>query len=119
MAGKYDFTIEQGATFCETVAYKTEADQPIDLTGYSARMQIRKQKLSEDVLFELTTDPDKGITIDGKKGLITLLITADETENFNASGFYGVYDLELVADDVVIRLIEGNIYVSSEVTKPV
>ena len=43
-AGKYDFTIEQGATVDFSVQYKDSGSIPIDLTGYQARMQFRPKK---------------------------------------------------------------------------
>ena len=39
-AGKYNFTIEQGATVDFEIAYTDSNGDPIDLTGYDARMQL-------------------------------------------------------------------------------
>ena len=39
-AGKYSFTIEQGSTVDFEIAYKDSNSDPIDLTSYTARMQI-------------------------------------------------------------------------------
>ena len=40
-AGKYSFTIEQGATTDFELAYKDSSNVPVDLTHYTARMQIK------------------------------------------------------------------------------
>ena len=40
-AGRYSFTIEQGATLDFELAYKDSDNNPVDLTGYQGRMQIR------------------------------------------------------------------------------
>ena len=40
-AGNYSFTIEQGATVDFEVQYTDANNLPIDLTGYSGRMQIK------------------------------------------------------------------------------
>ena len=40
-AGKYSFVIEQGATLDFEVQYKDSSGDPIDLTDYSGRLQIR------------------------------------------------------------------------------
>ena len=40
-AGKYSFSIEQGSTVKFDVAYKDSSNNPIDLTGYQGRMQIK------------------------------------------------------------------------------
>ena len=39
-AGKYSFTIEQGSTVDFEIVYKDSNSDPIDLTLYTARMQI-------------------------------------------------------------------------------
>jgi len=39
-AGRYSFTIEQGTTTNFEIQYKDSSNNPVDLTGYSGRMQI-------------------------------------------------------------------------------
>ena len=41
-AGNYSFTIEQGATTDFEVVYKDSDGNPVDLSGYQARMHLRK-----------------------------------------------------------------------------
>ena len=38
-AGNYSFTIEQGATTDFEITYKDSSNNPVDLAGYTARMQ--------------------------------------------------------------------------------
>ena len=40
-AGRYSFTVEQGATLNFEIQYTDANGNPIDLTGYSGLMQIR------------------------------------------------------------------------------
>jgi len=40
-AGRYLLTIEQGATTDLLLEYKDSNGNPVDLSGYTARMQIR------------------------------------------------------------------------------
>ena len=40
-AGKYSFTIEQGATYRFGIEYTDSSGSYIDLQGYDAKMQIR------------------------------------------------------------------------------
>jgi len=54
-AGKYSFTIEQGATLDFELAYKDSSDNPIDLTGYQGRMQIRPTAGSDTIYITLST----------------------------------------------------------------
>lgn len=111
--GNYDFKIYQGATFSRVITWKDESGALVDLTGYSARMQIRK-KIDGDSIIELTTSNGR-ITLGGAAGTITLNISATDTAALLSNG---VYDLELVASgNIVTRLLEGSVTLSREVTK--
>ncbi len=111
--GSYDIKIYQGATFSQTFTWKDETDTPINLTGYSARMQIRASVDSSSTLVSLTSG--SGITLGGAAGTIAVLISATDTASLSQNG---VYDLELVSGSgVVTRLLQGNVIVSKEVTR--
>lgn len=86
---------------------------PVDLTGYTARMDI-KDKVGGTVLHSLTTE-DGGIVLDNSAKTITLLISATDTAAFTWTR--GVYDLEMVSSGgVVSALLSGSITVKKEVT---
>lgn len=88
---------------------------PVDLTNFTARMQIRSDINSADIIVSLTTE-NGGITLGGANGMITLLISATATAAFTFQS--AVYDLEIVdAGGVVTRLLSGNITLSQEVTR--
>lgn len=109
-AARYTIRIEQGATWKPVLTL-----QDTDLTGYSARMQIRADVDSDVVLLELTTS-DGHITIDGPAGQITLQLTDVETTALDWTT--GVYDLELIAPGGdVQRLLKGIVEVDPEVTR--
>jgi len=115
MAGNWCFEIEQGATFSRVLTWKDSAGDPIDLTGYTARMQLRQYKSSGAVILELTTGADGRIALGGAAGTITLEVDADDTAEVTTDE--GVYDLELVNGDVVTRLLEGQWKLNKEVTR--
>ena len=50
-AGRYSFVIEQGATTDFEVIYNDNAGNPIDLSGYAARMSIRQSQISTSQLY--------------------------------------------------------------------
>lgn len=88
---------------------------PVDLTGFTARMQIRSSLSSIVVIHELTT-ANGGITLGGAAGTVGLLIPAATTTSFDFTT--AVYDLELVSGSgVVTRLLSGKITLSKEVTR--
>lgn len=88
---------------------------PVDLTGYTARMQIRATLEDATVLVSLTTE-NGGITLGATAGTIALLITAAATTLLTFSN--AVYDLEIIsAGGIVTRLLSGNIILSKEVTR--
>lgn len=111
-AGVYNFTLDQGSVFYINLKYQDPTGTPINLTGNTARMQLRRQ-YSSPVVLTLTTDGG-GIVITGATGNIAIQITDEQTETLE-EGFY-VYDLELNNGGVISRLIQGTITVSPQVT---
>lgn len=110
--GIYDMTCQQGATFTKSITWKDSAGDPVDLTGYTARMQVRADPDTAEIL-ELTTSG--GITLGGVAGTIALLASAATTAAL-APGIYR-YDLELVSGaGVVTRLLQGRFIVDAEIT---
>lgn len=113
-AGIYNDTLDQGATYNLVVIYKDANDTPINLTGYSAYMQLRKNYDSTVADLTLTT-ANGGISINGPIGEITITATATQTTTLLSD--YYLYDLELVYDSTTTRLLQGQITVNSEVTR--
>ena len=115
-AFKLNLKIDQGATFDKSVTWKVgKPAVPVDLTGATARMQIRPKIDSATVLVELTTENGR-IALGGVTGDVTLTIEAAITTDF--AWREGVYDLEIIfADTTVKRLLSGSVAVSPEVTR--
>jgi hypothetical protein len=114
-AAAYDFVIEQGATLDKTFVWKNNAGVVINLSGYTARMQIRQTVSSSTVLLELTTLNNR-IIITPAEGKIQLLVAAADTGAITWQR--GKYDLELMSSTgTVIRLLYGDVEVSREVTR--
>ena len=114
---KLKFTIYQGATFRKRLTWKgpLPAQTPIDLTGCTARMQVRPEVESSTVLLELTT-ANGGITLGGVSGTIELFVSDDASTLFTWTA--GVWDLEIeFPGGDVRRLAQGSISVSPEVTR--
>lgn len=113
---KLKFTIYQGATFRKRMRWSDKATgTPIDLTGCTARMQVRAEVGSPTVLLSLTT-VNGGITLGGALGTIDLYVSDEDTGAVTWEG--GVWDLEIVhPGGEVTRLAQGSVSVSPEVTR--
>lgn len=92
-----------------------EYNQPVDLTGYTARMHIREKLESTSIITQLTTENNR-IILDNTYKTITLKIEAADTALLNFT--QAVYNLELVsASGLVTSLTTGNIQLVKEVTR--
>lgn len=91
-----------------------EYNLPVDLAGYTARMQIRSKLEDVAFLLELTT-ANGGIEINNTTKTITLIISATNTALI--TWLTGVYSLELISGTTVSTLINGNITVKREITR--
>ena len=112
---KLNFTIYQGATFRRRLRWLNPDKTSIDLTGCTARMQVREEIESTAALLELTTDNGR-IALGGTAGTVDLLVDASTTAAIAWTG--GVFDLEIVhPSDEVTRLAQGSCCVSPEVTR--
>lgn len=113
-AGRASLLVEKGATFHKTIYWEAgDPATPVDLTGYTARMMIRSG--AGVLLIELTTENGR-IALNADPGRIDLYISALDTEAL--IGTTGVYDLELVLGLEVVRLVQGDVTLSPEVTHP-
>jgi hypothetical protein len=114
-AAAYDFEIEQGSTLLKPFVWKDSTGTPVNLSNYTAKMQIRKSAASSDVLHELSTANGR-LTITANEGKVTMIFAASVSAGFTWRR--GVYDLELTSvNGTVKRLLQGEITVSPEVTR--
>ena len=112
---KYDLEIDQAATFRKHLTWMDDEEKPIDLTGFSALMQVRRN-LGREMIVELSTDNGR-IRLGGVEGTITLRLDAEKTAEL-IPGTY-VYDLLLIsAGGINYRLLEGKVIVREAVSIP-
>jgi len=129
-AGKYSFMIEQGATTDFEIQYTDASGNPVDLTDYEGRMQIRSAP-EGTIYITLSSSlgpcgtglnfngspSDAGYPKPKTSGSIGIYIASVSSSalSFNEA----VYDLEIYSGSdcpYVIRLLEGNVKLSQEIT---
>lgn len=114
-SGLYDMICEQGATFVRNLSWLDENELPINLFGFTARMQVRATTQAATPLVTLTTD-NGGIVLTPATGGIRLYLSAQATDSLPARK--AVYDLEMVgADGTVTRLVQGSFTIVPQVTR--
>ena len=127
-AGKYSFTIEQGSTVDFEIVYKDSNSDPIDLTLYTARMQIRPSIGSDIVHMTLSSSLGPcgtGLNMSGSNsanpptsGSIGIFISAASSSLLDFTN--AVYDLEIVSGSGncahVTRILQGKVKLSKNTT---
>lgn len=92
-----------------------EYNDPVTLTGYTAKMQIRASITDATVILELT-DANGKITLNNTTKTISIILTAAETAAFTFGT--AVYSLELTdGSGVVTQLVTGTLTLVKEVTR--
>lgn len=139
-AATVNFICEEGSDWSRTLELQQPDGDPVNLTGCSARMQVRT-KIDGAVVVELSSANGR-IEIDGEAGKISLALghattfaaldelirrTVSEDAGTDDSGMpvivtatgpTGVYDLEITdSNGLVTRYISGFFCLSREVTK--
>ena len=114
MAGQKNWEVDQNTTFQFVVEYLDSNGDAVDLTGASAKLQVRDTKGGSKLAFTLTS-PSGGIVIDSANGKLTLTMTPTQTNKL----FYpkSSYDIMLTdASGAKTKLIEGFLTLSRSVT---
>ena len=91
MATALDIHVDQGSDVRVPIAFIDDFSE-LDLTGYTARMELRLSASSKRVVDRLTTENGR---ISIEKGTLTLFWSHEITESLSAGRY--VYDLELVS----------------------
>lgn len=122
-AGVHNIALEQGSTFRLHLTWGTRGtdaqgnpiiEVPYDLTGCTARMQIRN-RAGGTLLLELNTE-NGGIDLGGTDGTIDVLITDEQTDSLEVRR--AKYDLEVYfPNGDTRRPVKGDVTVDQVVTR--
>jgi len=112
--GRYNITVVNGTTFTLAPQWLIN-NLPVNLTGYSADMQVRD--VSNNLIVELSTANGK-IVITPALGTITLTLTATQTSAANLSAGVYTYGLNLTdSNSNVYQILAGNFSVTASVVQ--
>ena len=141
-SGNYDISVDQGSTFIFHLTYQDSAGTAIDLTSYSAHMQVRRSTIDTGLILDISSAGGvtgggstgeytsggsashdySGVTLNGTTagatgttGGIYIQVDADTMKNVPIGKH--VYDLELTTGTDVNKVLKGRFEVEGEVTR--
>lgn len=131
-AGRYSFILEQGTTVDFELRYKDSGSTPIDLNGYTGKMEIRSTYSGSGETY-VTMTSSLGDTYTKLADNAFLSFSGSSLDSPPASGSIGVYigyeltdtftfteeafyDIELTNGVERTRLLEGRILLSKQTT---
>lgn len=121
-AGHRPITIQVGSVFDPTWTWydklPANGGVPIDLTGWTARAQIRAAHSSATPIATMSTQ-DGGIVLGGPAGTVAFFLPATVTATYSAPAV-GVWDVELTppaGPQYAFRWVQGTVTFTPEVTR--
>lgn len=111
-AGLLNILVEQGATFSRTLTVYSTGTTPLNLTGKTLRGQLRRNLADAAPAGTFTFTLANQST---NPGVATWTMAATATALLPAQTLR--YDVELVDGTTVTRILEGEAFVSGEVTR--
>lgn len=112
-----DLDIKQGAVYRHTFTYIdviAGVPTPVDLTGVTARMQIRPHARSSMLLFD--SNSGSLFSIDPLTAEVVLTIPAASTSAMSFKKAVYAIELTFPTGDVE-RMVEGDVYLSPEIVR--
>jgi hypothetical protein len=110
-AGYTELFMEQGATYTTSLNLDDVSGTAFNLTEYSPTAQMRKSYYSANATATFVCDTG----VDATLGIVNLSLDASNTANIKAGRY--VYDVILTKNDTRIRVLEGIVNVTPQVTQ--
>lgn len=117
-AAEYNFSIEKGTAFVIAFEYRDDAQIPIDITNWCARIRWIEDQTNNPIIRTFITNTqtnDYSFVIDPKLGKIILRIPASVTASYSFNS--ALYDFELQEPNdlysgggkKVFRILQGSV----------
>jgi hypothetical protein len=120
-AGKFDITIEQGATYSLPLTFTNSDGTIIDVSGWTFTGQVKANYSSLAPLASFTFTKDNTIlnqVIATMSATVTSTLSINNTTMYNVKSTPACYDIKALLPDAVTvkRVIEGDAFISPAVT---
>jgi hypothetical protein len=113
MAGLKNWKVDQASNFIFTIQYKDPNGNPINLTSFDVRMDIKSTPGSKKILASCIIGD--GLEVDPEIGRIDVNVSANKTKLIAYPK--SAYDLVIESPSgIITRLLEGYLEVSRAVT---
>lgn len=113
IAGPHSLTLTQGQAWTETLTIKNSLGAAVDLTGYTAKAQIRPSPQSATVLAEITCT----FAVDRTTGVIVISLTGTQTAAMPANSA-SVWDMFITdTSGNSLRILQGQVTTIARVTR--
>jgi len=109
-AGYTELFLEQGASFNVSLSIDDVSGSPFNLTGFTGSAQMRKSHYSSNASATFTVS-----TGTASEGIVTLTLEAAVTANIYPGRY--LYDVVVSSGSTRVRVLEGIVNVSPQVTK--
>ena len=111
-AAVYNLVIDQGSDFAINLTIK-ELGAIKDLSGYSARAQMRSSRTASTVAASFTCT----VLLPATQGIVKMQLGNATSSALSAGRYF--YDLEIFTggDSAVTRLLHGEVEITQEVTR--
>ncbi len=123
MSAVLNITMDQGSSLEYTFNLKADATTAFDLTGFDARLQVRKSYAASSAEINCTLANGKLVFSNAAGGVLKLVLAPTDTSgikflNVGDSTLACVYDLELVSPlGKVSKPVRGSFTLIREVTR--
>jgi len=110
-AGYTELFMEQGASYTTSITLDDVSGSPFDLSAYTPTAQMRKSYYSANATATFSCSTGSDATL----GILNMDLDAANTANIKAGRY--VYDVVLTQGDTRIRVLEGIVNVTPQVTQ--
>lgn len=123
MSNTLNIEMDQGSTLEYTFTFQTVTNEPVNITGFDARLHVRKTYSASSPVITATITNTKLTVVNAAAGILKLTLTPDDTKDIRFASrddesLECVYDLEIISPvGKVYKPARGAFTIRREVTR--